>query len=457
MLVTWGIVPTQSGIFSTERVTRTFSSTFEVSTNFIPASEQKSKLTLRYAQSTYAIVMLNQTLPPYTTRNYTLAPFQSIDADYESDGLWTAPTTLYSLDMQCEEATQSKAPIGKSTIYSGLGCSYGTAFPPFGNNTIGMPPPGYERNESAGFRTVKEFSARYAGYSNNNGNADYYLDGSCSGDANHNFFASWVRNKKREQDPMKNSTNIYCRPLYYSQEVNATVDIATKRPLDFVALGPKQQIPSEIFNATTMEDQLNGGAAGISVRGENLPNIALPTYKDQVASTSLSLFDTSDLQPMAALAALVGDLPFESYMDPKTLGGTYEKAYRLLFVNFMVDVLGENVIEPKQVSGQRYLSSDAVVLEPVFTYIVEGLLGVVAIATMALLYLSVTRERNLRADPSTIASVMSLVADNRSLLSDLQNMDCCTMDEVEELLRHRRYKLVNDEFQTGSVQLCLKT
>jgi len=96
------------------------------------------------------------------------------------------------------------------------------------------------------------------------------------------------------------------------------------------------------------------------------------------------------------------------------------------------------------------------VLEPVFTYIVEGLLGVVSLATIALLYLSLTRERNLRADPSTIASVMSLVADNQSLLSDLQNMDCCTTEEIEERLRLRRYKLVNDEFETGSVQLWSK-
>lgn len=414
-------------------------------------------MSIRYAQSTYAIVMLNQTLPPYTTRNYTLAPFQSLDANFESDGVWTAPTTLYSLDMQCEEAIESVDPTFNSTIYSGLGCSYGSAFSPFGNITIGTSPLGYALNASTDFRTTKEFSARYVGYSSRNGFADYYLEGFCSGNATHNFFASWVRNKKREQDPMNNSTNIYCRPFYYSQEVNATVDIATKRPLDFVTLGPKQQLPSEIFNASVMESQLNGGVAKVSVRGDSLPNIVLPSYADQVASTNLSLFSTSDLQPMAALAALIGDLPFETYLDPKTLGETYEKAYRLLFVNSMVEVLGENFAESKQVGGQRYLSSDAVVLEPVFTYIVEGLLGVVSFSTMALLYLSVTRERNLRADPSTIASVMSLVADNQSLLSDLQNMDCCTIDEVEERLRHRRYKLVNDEFQTGLVQLCLKT
>jgi hypothetical protein len=456
VLVTWGIVPSQSGIFSTLTVTRTFPSAFAVSTNFIPASEQETKVSTRYAQSTYAILVLNETLRPYITRDYMLAPFKSLDASSQSEGLWTAPTTLYSLDMQCEEATQSKAPIGKSILYSGLGCSYGTALSPFGNGTIGTPPPGWARNESAGFRTMKEFSARYVGYSNYNGMADYSLEGYCGGNSTHVFFASWVKNKEKETDLIRNSTNIYCQPLYYSQEVNATVDVATKRPLNFVALGPKQQLAPELFNATVMESQLNGGYTAVNVRGNSLPDLSLPTYRGQIASTNLSVYDSSDIQPMAALAALAGGLPFDRYVDSKALGDSYEKAYRLLFVNSMVDVLSNSFTQSKQVDGQRYLSSEAVVLEPVFTYIVEGLLGVVSLATIALLYLSLTRERNLRADPSTIASVMSLVADNQSLLSDLQNMDCCTTEEIEERLRSRRYKLVNSEFETGSVQMWSK-
>jgi hypothetical protein len=449
VLVTWGIVPSQAGVFSTSTVTRTFPSSFKVSTNFIPGSEQESKLTTRYAQSTYAIVLLNETLPPYTTRDYTLAPFKSSDASSQFEGLWTAPTTLYSLDMQCEEATLSKAPVFDSVLYSGLGCTYGSGLMPFGNNSIGTTPQGSSDNVTAGFRTVKEFSARYVGYSNRNGNADYSLEGFCGDNSTHVFLASWVTNKEKEADPIKTSTNIYCQPFYYSQQVNATVDVATKRPLDVVALGPKQQLAPEIFNATVMESQQNGGLTVVNVRGDSLPNLSLPTYRDQVASTNLSVWDGTDIQPMAALAAFAGGLPFSKYIDSKALGESYEKAYRLLFVSSMVDVLGNHFAQSKQVDGQRYWSSEAVVLEPVFTYIIEALLGVVTIATMALLYLSVTRERNLRADPSTIASVMSLVADNQSLLSDLQNMDCCKMEDIEERLCLGRYKLVNDEFGTG--------
>ena len=76
VLVTWGLVPTQAGIFSVRTVTRSNNMTFDVSTFNVPIAQQASSLTFRYSQSTYGIVSLNETLPPYMARNYTLAPFR---------------------------------------------------------------------------------------------------------------------------------------------------------------------------------------------------------------------------------------------------------------------------------------------------------------------------------------------------------------------------------------------
>ncbi|KAF2705868.1 hypothetical protein K504DRAFT_459953 [Pleomassaria siparia CBS 279.74] len=457
VIVSWGIVPVQSGIFSTTTVTRTFPSRFEVSTNFIPASQQEERITTRYAQSAYGIVMLNETLSPYTTRDYILAPFRSLDAESQRIGNWTAPTTLYSLDMQCEEATATvkvDSPQSTVTVYNSTsGCSF--ELPPLGNQTVGLPPPLLHLlpNASAGIWNTKEFSAVYVGYSGANGFADYYLDYSCPKAANHTFLAVFARNKKREEDAPSNTTNIYCQPIYYSQAVNATVDVATKRPLEVVPSGAKVSLAPNLFNTSVLEATMNGAVARVNVRGNTIPTTSLPNYLDHLAETNLSMWDVGTIQPLAAMAALAGDLPLEEYTNPKTLGLSYEKAYRLLFINSMVDVLADNFVESEQVDGQYDRKFEAVVLDQVFTYVVEGLLGVVSLATIALLYLSLTRERNLRADPSTIASVMSLVADNKSLLSDLQDMDCCTMEEVDRTLRNRRWKLVNDATQTGIVEI----
>jgi hypothetical protein len=448
VLITWGIVPTQAGIFSTEKIIRTFPSDFAVSTDFVPSSEQEDKVTMRYTHRTYAVVMLNETLPPYSTRNYTLAPFKSLDPSSQNDGIWTAPTTLYSLDMQCEEASQNIS--GRSITYtSKTGCWYQA--PGVGNQTIGSWPQGFDTRVPPGYNAVKEFSARYIGYWGQMW-ADYYLEGFCPETANRTFLASFTRNKKIESDLPSNSTNIFCQPWYYEQYVNATIDVATRRPLGYVALDKKKQLTNEMLNTTLLDSRMNGGA-NVKVRGDSLPDINLPSYMDQVAGSELSTYDSTKIQPLAALAALIGGPPLEQYLDPKGLRESYEQAYRLLFVSYVVDVLTGDYTKSEGTKGERQLSSEAVVLEPVFTYIVEGLLGVVSLATIALLYLSLTRERNLRSDPNTIASVMSLVADNQLLLTDLQTMDCCTMEEVEKRLSHKRWKLVKDEFQTGYVYL----
>jgi hypothetical protein len=51
VLVTWGLVPTQAGIFSVQSVTRTTNITLSVSTASMPFDDQAMGMTARYAQS----------------------------------------------------------------------------------------------------------------------------------------------------------------------------------------------------------------------------------------------------------------------------------------------------------------------------------------------------------------------------------------------------------------------
>jgi hypothetical protein len=51
VLVTWGLVPTQAGIFSVQSVTRTTNITLSVSTASMPFEYQAMGMTVRYAQS----------------------------------------------------------------------------------------------------------------------------------------------------------------------------------------------------------------------------------------------------------------------------------------------------------------------------------------------------------------------------------------------------------------------
>ena len=62
VVVTWGIVPLQAGIFTTGPIQRAVETTFEQSTNFLAAGLQNTTLNGRYIYSTHGIIWLNETV-----------------------------------------------------------------------------------------------------------------------------------------------------------------------------------------------------------------------------------------------------------------------------------------------------------------------------------------------------------------------------------------------------------
>ncbi|KAI4672117.1 uncharacterized protein J4E78_000617 [Alternaria triticimaculans] len=458
LLVTWGLVPVQAGIFSVETILRSSEAPFAVSTSSMPADQQTTNLTLRYSQSTYGIATLNETLPPYMARNFTLAPFRPsisiVQDELAIQGTWTAITTMYSVDLYCEVSQPIRdAPytIPDSVLYrSNGGCNVTTGLS--GNVTKG-----YIKNKKihAPLLELKDYMAMYIGYYDG-GFADYSLDGYCPPERNSTFYAAFSQTKQKETDPPNNVTAIFCEPTFYQQRVNATVDMTSKAPITVTPLGDKEPLPANFFNATYLEIQMNGGS-GYEVRGDNLPLNSLPSYLERVAATNLSVVTGPTgggfVQPMVGLSLAVSDRPLEDYLDWRVLSKSYADAYRLLFSRAMVDVLGNDFKTSEAIMGHKQYSTQAVIVEPVFTYIAEGLLGAVSIATLVLLYLSMTRARNLHSNPSTIASIMSLVADNEALLADFEDLDCCTTEEVQEQLGNKRYRLDDDGQQHTIIEV----
>jgi hypothetical protein len=216
------------------------------------------------------------------------------------------------------------------------------------------------------------------------------------------------------------------------------------------ALADREPLEWNVFNTTNLEMIMNSGST-VKVRGDALPEMSLPTYRDEVARLNLTLAPSQ--MPMVGLAIGASTRPLEEYLDWKVLSKAYSEAYRLLFVRAMVDVLNNGTEFLKEVPGQQHVISEAVVLEPVFVHIVVGFLGIVSIATIALLVLTFIRRRNLRTDPSTIASIMAMVADDEPLLSDFADLDCCTLEDVQLVLAQKRYRLSNDESGTRSVMV----
>jgi hypothetical protein len=234
----------------------------------------------------------------------------------------------------------------------------------------------------------------------------------------------------------------------------ATVDMTTRMPLKVEPLTDKEPLPWHVFNTTMFETLLNAGSLSGEVRGDILPAKSPPRYIETIARArngqlSLSVGAGSIVQPMVGLAIGAGTDTLESYLEWKGLSKAYAEAYRVLFARAMVDVLGNSFSTFDTTSGQQRVTSEAVVLESVFVYIVEGLLGLISIATIALLVLSLMQKRSLRTNMGTIASVMSIVADNEPLLLDFADLDCCPVEDMQHIIGEKRYKLINEDSRTS--------
>lgn len=208
-----------------------------------------------------------------------------------------------------------------------------------------------------------------------------------------------------------------------------------------------------MFNATWFETFLTSNSMGfepqrdVVATSKMVPGSSFPFYWDTIAETNLSLNTGfgSVLPATTGLALGYGNRSLEEYLDWQNLGKAYNDAYQLLFARAMVDVLDVQPEATRLVQGQQKVKTEAVVLEAIFVHIVAGLLGVVSVATIVLLALSCIRQRKLHVNPSTIASIMTLVADSEPLLSDLASMDCCKMEDIQRILGPKRYMLSHDD------------
>ncbi|KAH7128103.1 hypothetical protein B0J11DRAFT_458434, partial [Dendryphion nanum] len=467
VITTFGIVPLQAGIFSTEKITRTFPHTFSVSNRFIPASVQEENLGLVFARSAYGVVVLNETLPGFTARNYTLAPFTAHTPKSEAqyNGTWTANTTLYTVDVDCESAISSfdsdRTPEHKFNNW-GNPSNCTKYVPGFGNDTIG----GLSTNSTSSY-TTKEFAAFYAGpfrpglFQTDRRNAPVAFsltrDFGCT-NLQQTFFASFVRNRANNSDPLKLSTAIFCKTTYFEQKVQATVNALTKSPTTVVPLESKKPLTPSLLNVTLFEETVAASMQRIEFHGDNLPGSKLPRLLDRLYKSQLSMLSSknTDLSPMAAFAALGGGRDMVEYLDPGKLAESYRTIYQLLFAGYMTEILQTNFsTATTEAAGTHAIHTEAVVLEPVFTYVVIGFLAFVSMASIALLLIGVVQRktRKLASDPGAIMSVMSMTADNDPLLASFEDLDGCSNTYLQRRLKDRMFKLGDDDSQARIVEV----
>ncbi|QDS69130.1 hypothetical protein FKW77_010376 [Venturia effusa] len=437
VFVFWGITPTQSGIFATDTLNKTIEMPCLRSSSHLSLSQQANTISAKSAQSVTSIMWLNETLQPFMTRDYMLAPFgpaRKLNSSYQS-GNWTGTTMKYSVDVNCEIPI-SWVLNGRSMVNSTWGCK----FP--------LPNP---RVVSDAGNATKLFDTLYVGYYNDDGLADYYLsDGSCPRSEPSSFLIQWSKTTEpqafngtfapsaEEQRQHAYVTTLYCRSSYSVQEVEATIRLPSNEVLGYRPLGNVEALPLEVFNVSNFEAAMSMGHERFRVRTD-FPTTNWPSQTAFLANLPLNL---AYLPKMAPFAIGASRLPLDDYLDPINLANSYQSAYRLLFARQMVDVLSRELDMESERNGQLSYETQSIILVPAFTYIVESLLLASIFFAAIILHNSGTRISKLQSDPATIAAVMALAADDSALLNKFKLLDQKSDNELELAIRNRRFRLV---------------
>jgi len=448
VVVLWTLTPLQAGIFATEKRVVTTTTPFLTSTSYQPVHNQSGPSAL-YVQHAYNIAWLNETLPPYSTVDFVLDAFAPAASHAKhGDGIWNGTTTLYSVDVVCEPTikhiSNPRSSHPNTKYNSSSGCSYGLPI-----------------KTGTGNDTSKTLEALYVGYSDQNGMADWYLEGYCPEAVNHTFLVRMtlfseagtsdqnLASTTMPDSGVLNSTSLYCEPRYYEQEVNASVAAANGSVIMITPVGQKHDLSPNMFDINLFERAMSSGldysGPGVSYdsgRG-NIPENAWPDQKTHFTNTNLDLSYLPKMVPFSFAALKKPDL--EDYLDPEVLAESYQAAYRLLFVAQMARILRSDFGDTATPHvGQSTYITQALVLVPGFTYAVEALLLLAILFNLAIMYFSLTRTCNLRSDPTSIAAHMSASADDPKLLALFGSLDNSSAGKLSKALVGSRFSLSAD-------------
>ncbi|TIA74142.1 hypothetical protein D6C76_06406 [Aureobasidium pullulans] len=430
VLIFWGLTPLQSSIFATRMTNKTLQVPAISSKSHLSLQDQKTTLTGLYAQSVYNIAWLNESLPPFMSRQGMLAPFslENPDGVIESGETWTATTLYYSVDIDCEVPTWNA-----SYIQSSWGCS--------ASNTLGL----FEQNIKEG-----QYNTMYTGYWYEE-SMDSYLNGRCPLVANQTFLVRYLAGNSKDQDeePQRQyvNTTLWCRPTYYQQQVNATVSPPQMNVVDIVPVGSKQPLPGNLINITDLEWSMSQGYE-LNINRGSFPTSSWPDPHERVHTNFPEVYWTYYLPFMASLALGAYQRPTAEYLDAETLKDSYQAAFRLLLARKLADILSTDFNDTDAVLATRHYQTQAVIMVPAFVYVVQGFLATTTIIALLIFSIPSWKKTNLVREPATIASLMALTSEDPFIIQKMSEKDGSTSEELEQLYEKMPFVLKQgDDYQ----------
>ncbi|KAL2059944.1 hypothetical protein VTL71DRAFT_10099, partial [Oculimacula yallundae] len=390
ILIFWVITPLQSAIFNTGTVTRLIPTDVGTSAGLVPVESQTALLNVNFLNTAYGMSWLKQQLPPFTTSDFALLPFEpaasaSPTSPAES---WSANTEVYSTSLNCTPADVVIEPKGYK-FDNGRGCSVSQVV-----------------LATTTFDT--QYMVAYIGY---HGNAvlEWSLKNpNCSEEHSNNFLAVWAsRDSLLQPGIYKNLTALFCRPSYIVENMYVKVNasdgmVATQ---DLLPPTVSEKKVEDIFNTTNFEYLLGVGFQPELKRG-NFQDTALLEQFPQLQDYNL----TWPVSNMVGFGIALNTTSVAGLADPLQLHSAFERAHKLLFaVAFSTLAVRNRTALDDIRPGMKQDTVAAIILVRTISVVVEVALAVIILLAVSLWYYSSKRPNHLVRDPASIADVMSAV------------------------------------------------
>lgn len=482
------MVPLISGLFD-EKVILRIRETNVSQSPLYSVEDQEQLFSTGFASMAYIHTWLNGSLPPFTTSEYAISPFQikSSDLKYQTNETWVGETILYETDPGCKAAeitTLSSGPNYQGLAYNisnGGDCYYeyyewpspllnapklGLYANPWTSIVVGHAKDNLnfsKPHDQSGLVAYLEDQLHMTNCSNTN--TFLAIWASEKGRANKTYVGSQNITMTSRLDLPENFTAVFCEPKYYYETVRATVQMPAGVIQSIERFGGLRRF--EQFNSTKFHylttiggiSQLpkdydsQGNVVGLEYIPAEIPEVDYQLAKRFGAQLSTNgAGTTSSLNEVYGLGGPIAGFSLYNrtnetlvgLLDTEELARTYNEAYKLLFAfGVSLGMTDLNSTAGISTSVTREFKARVFVMDALWSKLSQAGFGVLSILTICLLISTWGRQTNLDGEPNSLASGLGLLAESNALIRDLYNSEYHDQRDLHKLLSQstRRYRL----------------
>lgn len=396
VLIFWVVTPLQGAIFGTGPVQLREPTTFYESQDLLPIEEQSTLIDTSVLHHMYAIKYLGQSYPRFTTAQYALRPFQLETDSARGAKNWTATTTKFWTDLDCQPAHNITARTNEWEGYfdydNGKGCNASLIA------TV------------KGMKGYDTYHMHYYGWYTSAHASQAIGVPTCPSDFSNNFLAVTTKGDLEDLE----MTALFCETSYWKQRVNVTVPDSNFRPDDasITPAGPVEVLPDTEFNTTGFEYLLGSSVSEVQGVRRDYPRNLIVDQFDRVNDTGVQY-------PLDAMVGFViggRERPLDDYLDKTVMGDAYRAIHQYAFSLTYNSLLTEAMASNETREGSVEYVMHGVIVSRVFSALVEGLLLAIGLCCIVLLVLSARTKSNLSSDPAALGDQISVLRNSNELL-----------------------------------------